>query len=127
MEVMGASHQEWQHLLDHANAGELSMDPSVGEGLDRVCADYLRKLESVLEYVPSISHIVGFGSLPSGEALRDKFEKKATGTDQSLDAVVRKHIDTVQLIRQVVAKSLANAREVDESTSQQITNTGPEE
>lgn len=126
MKLMGASPQEWRRLLDHANAGELTLDPEVGRGLDRVCSNYLDELEQILLEARRVAVVDGFGPFPSGQALKDKFSQKGSGTPQSIDAVLLEHIETVKLIQQVVAKSIANAQAVDESTGQAITNTGPE-
>ncbi|MBF6290212.1 hypothetical protein IU457_29215 [Nocardia cyriacigeorgica] len=74
--------------------------------------------------IQQVTDIEGFGTFPSGLALREKFAFKATGTDQSLDAVLKEHIETVKLIQQVVAKSIANLTETDQNTGQQVTKTG---
>ncbi|CCF61296.1 conserved protein of unknown function [Nocardia cyriacigeorgica GUH-2] len=66
----------------------------------------------------------GFGGFDSGAELQSKFRDKATGTTQSIDSVIQEHIETVKLIQQVVAKSIANLTETDQNTGQQVTKTG---
>nr|WP_081514138.1 hypothetical protein [Nocardia donostiensis] len=127
MDFMGADPQEWRRLLDHANAGELTLDPDVGNGLDKVCTDYLDHLDELLKTALTVREVDGFGPFPSGQALKEKFSQKGSGTPQSIDAILLEHIETVKLIRQVVAKSIANAQAVDESTGQAITNIGPDQ
>lgn len=127
MDIMGADPKQWRQLLDSANAGELTLDPAVGEGLDKVCDTYLAHLEEIYEASLDVAVVDGFGPFPSGQALKEKFSLKGSGTPQSIDAILREHIETVKLIKQVVAKSIVNAQAVDESTGQAITKTGPDQ
>ncbi|WP_280183487.1 hypothetical protein [Nocardia cyriacigeorgica] len=124
LDLGGADPQQWRQLLDQANAGELTLDPDVGAGLDKVCLDYLAKLDDIFIATNSIERVDGFGSFPSGEALRDKFTEKGSGPNQSIRSVILEHIETVKLIQQVVAKSIANLTETDQGTGQQVTNAG---
>lgn len=124
VDLGGVDPNQWRQLLDQANSGELTLDKNVGTGLDLVCRNYLDKLDLIFNKIQQVTDIEGFGTFPSGLALREKFAFKATGTDQSLDAVLKEHIETVKLIQQVVAKSIANLTETDQNTGQQVTKTG---
>ncbi|NEW38695.1 hypothetical protein GV794_28000 [Nocardia cyriacigeorgica] len=124
IDLGGADPQQWRSLLDQANAGQVTLDPEVGKGLNLVCENYLLKLDEAYDKVKHVSDVDGFGTFPSGTALKEKFTLKASGTDQSLNAVILEHIETVKLIQQVVAKSIANLTETDQGTGQQVTKTG---
>ncbi|MFE3446707.1 hypothetical protein ACFXNW_27070 [Nocardia sp. NPDC059180] len=124
LDLGGVDPQQWRHLLDQANSGELTLDPDVGAGLDKVCTDYLDKLDEILRTAGRVARVEGFGTFPSGDALTEKFTQKGSGTTQSIDAVLLEHIETVKLIQQVVAKSIANLTETDQSTGQQVTKVG---
>lgn len=126
MDFGGADPKEWRRLLDHANAGELTLDPDAGSGLEQACDDYLAELDTIYMQVDRVAVVDGFGPFPSGQALKSKFSAKGSGTPQSIDAIIREHIETVKLIKQVVAKSIANAKDADQENSQQITQTGPQ-
>ncbi|WP_063049325.1 hypothetical protein [Nocardia arthritidis] len=118
---LGVDPIEWRGLLDSANAGELTLHPEVGKGLDKACDDYLDKLDGILESSAYVQRISGFGTFPSGQALEDKFKLKATGTAASLDAVLMQHIDAVKIAKEVVAKAIANFVELDQSRTDQFT------
>ncbi|ONM48887.1 hypothetical protein [Nocardia donostiensis] len=124
MDIGGVNPAEWQRLLDRANAGELTLDPDAAKNLDKVCDTYLDRLDGVLDAAHQVGVVQGFGPFPSGQALQQKFSLKGTGTPQSIDAIIKEHIETVKLIKQVVAKSIANAEAVDQENSQRIVDTG---
>ncbi|MBF6207021.1 hypothetical protein [Nocardia sputi] len=117
----GVNPAEWRGLLNSANAGELTLHPEIGKGLDKVCDDYLHKLDGILESAAYVRRVSGFGTLPSGQALEEKFSLKATGTAQSLDALLMQHIDAVKIAKEVVAKAIANFVELDQSRADQFT------
>ncbi|MBF6453818.1 hypothetical protein [Nocardia cyriacigeorgica] len=124
IDLGGVDPQQWRDLLSQAEAGDLTLDRDVGANLDAVCQTYLDKLEDALLKARRVANVEGFGTFPSGDALREKFSFKGSGTPQSIDAILLEHIDTVNLIRQVVAKSIANLTETDQNTGQQVTKTG---
>ncbi|MEV4239614.1 hypothetical protein AB0J47_31035 [Nocardia sp. NPDC049737] len=106
--ISGIDPSEWKRLLDSANAGELSIDPEVGKGLDQVCDDHIDRLRTVLEKIDVISRVTGFGTFDSSQILEKKFSETASGTDRSLDTVIKQHIDSVETVKQVVAQAIAN-------------------
>ncbi|MBF6325590.1 hypothetical protein IU438_15550 [Nocardia cyriacigeorgica] len=114
----------WRGLLDQANSGDLTLDPEVGAALNTACENYLLKLDDIYTKTFDVREVQGFGGFDSSADLQSKFRDKATGTTQSIDAVIQEHIETVKLIQQVVAKSIANLTETDQNTGQQVTKTG---
>ncbi|MFG1796947.1 hypothetical protein [Nocardia sp. NPDC049149] len=117
----GVDPAEWQKVLDQADAGEISLDPEVGSGLDKACDDYLDRLGGILVTVDDVKDLSGFGTFPSSFALQEKFSLKATGSDQAIDAVLKQHIDAVKIAKQVVAKAISNFQEQDQSRADQFT------
>ncbi|MGW6424997.1 hypothetical protein ACWF82_20180 [Nocardia sp. NPDC055053] len=115
---------QWNQLLVQANAGELSLDPEIGRDLDRTCDDHLDRLEEIYAQVDQVRNISGFGTFNSSQALERKFSLTASGGDRALDDVLRKHIETVQTAKEVVAKAIANFVAQDQSTGAQITAAG---
>ncbi|WP_280235573.1 hypothetical protein [Nocardia cyriacigeorgica] len=124
VDLGGVDPQQWRNLLDEANAGRLALDPEVGKGLDVVCDNYLSKLDDLVDKASLVAYVDGFGTFPSGVALQEKFTLKGSGDAQSIDTILMEHIETVKLIKQVVAKSIANLTETDQGTGQQVTKTG---
>ncbi|MEU7630750.1 hypothetical protein AB0C34_12290 [Nocardia sp. NPDC049220] len=118
---VGVDPTEWRKVLDMANSGHVRLDPEIGKGLDKVCDDYLDRLDAISRLADRVKIVDGFGPFPSGKALQEKFKWKATGTDQSLDAILMKHIDAVKTAKEVVAKSISNFTEQDQSHADQFT------
>ncbi|WP_024802121.1 hypothetical protein [Nocardia sp. BMG51109] len=123
---LGVDPNEWKGLLAQANAGQLTLDPEVGRGLDKVCDDHIDSLNAVLDKVRDVTHITGFGTFNSGQVLERKFSVTASGDERALDAVIMQHIDAVQTAKEVVAKAIANFTAQDQAAASQIAATeGP--
>ncbi|MFD0360477.1 hypothetical protein ACFQZZ_03325 [Nocardia sp. GCM10030253] len=116
----GVDPAEWRKVLDLANAGEISLHPDVGKGLDKVCDDYLDRLDAIFQLAGSVTFLTGFGPFPSSKALEEKFSLKATGADQSIDTVLQQHIETVKMAKEVVAKAMSNFVEIDQTRADQF-------
>ncbi|MGW4773853.1 hypothetical protein ACWEO2_38180 [Nocardia sp. NPDC004278] len=124
--INGIDPAEWTRLLDRAKVGELSLDPEVGKDLDKVCDDQIDRLNRVLERMEFISQINGFGTFNSGKILEKKFSETASGTDRSLDTVIKQHIDAVNTTKEVVAKAIANFVAQDQDRASQFAQVNPE-
>ncbi len=123
--INGVDPNEWTRLLDKANAGELLLDPEVGKGLDKVCDEHIDRLNTALEKTGTIADISGFGSFNSGQILQKKFAETASGTDRSLDTVIKQHIESVNTVKQVVAKAIANFVAQDQYHASQFAQVTP--
>jgi hypothetical protein len=121
---MGVDPAEWRTVLGLASAGEITLDPDVGQAVQAACDKYLDELGTVLRMADTVKLISGFGGFESGQALQTKFQQKATGTDQSIDAVIMQHIEVVKLAKQVVAQAIANIVEADQSNADGIAGAG---
>ncbi|MFI6776030.1 hypothetical protein [Nocardia sp. NPDC050412] len=124
--INGVDPDQWKRLLDRANAGELSLDPEVGKGLDKVCDDHLDRLNTALDNIRFISRVTGFGTFNSGQILEKKFSETASGTERSLDTVIKQHIDSVETVKQVVAQAIANFVAQDQARASQFEQVTPE-
>lgn len=124
--INGVDPNEWKQLLGRANAGELSLDPEVGKNLDKVCDDQIDRLNAVLDRINDVRNVTGFGTFDSGKILEKKFSETASGTDRSLDVVVKQHIDSIDTVKQVVAKAIANFVAQDQDHASQFEQVNPE-
>ncbi|MGM7644454.1 hypothetical protein ACSVDM_06110 [Nocardia sp. JW2] len=122
--VLGIDPDQWSQLRSSAEAGELSLDPEVGKGLDRACDYHLDRLEEIYETIESVRRVSGFGTFDSSEVLAKKFSLTASGGDRALDTVLRQHIEVVQTAKEVVAKAIANFVAQDQAAGDQISATG---
>ncbi|KIA64551.1 hypothetical protein [Nocardia vulneris] len=119
--MVGESLSTWRELLEAANAGELTLDESVGVGLAQDCDRNIENLRDLLQLSRNVATVAGFGGFPSGQVLEDKFTSKgSTGVD-SIQNRIREHIDEVTLMKEVFAKAMANYRAVDQSRADQLT------
>ncbi len=116
----GADPGVWRNLLGRADSGELYLDPETGKGLDKVCDDHVRKLESVLRSARFLSRITGFGDFDSGRILEKKFSALASGDDRALDTVLEQHIEAINITKEVVAKAIANYVALDDEQRAEI-------
>ncbi len=121
--IAGVDPAEWRKLLSQANSGQLALDPEVAKGLDRVCDDYLHQLDTIMKGADRLRFVGGFGPFQSGKDLQDKFRSKAVGTDQSLEAVLKQHIDVVKTAKEVVAKAISNFGATDQNYADGISGT----
>jgi hypothetical protein len=117
--LAGAS-ASWQGLAAQAVAGTLRIDPSVGDDLKSACDQRLLALDGMLKEARKLDHRAGFGDLPSGRALDDKFARKAASDPQSLVAVLRQHIDVVQQMRAVFQQAVDNYVSQDAGAAQSL-------
>jgi len=116
----GIDPNEWTSLLDKAKSGELFLDPETGRGLDKVCDDHIETLQDALASTRRIDRITGFGDFNSSHILEKKFSELAAGTDRSMDAIVKQHIDAATTAKEVVAKAISNYIALDEEQRRQI-------
>ncbi|WP_135231955.1 hypothetical protein [Nocardia sp. CS682] len=114
---MTESSSHWQGLLNSANAGELVLDPAVGNGLAQDCDRNLANLESILEMTQDVGYVTGFGGFPSGEVLQAKFTLKGSTGEDSIQNRIKEHINEVMLMKQVFAKAIENYHSVDQSNA----------
>ncbi|MFF3223689.1 hypothetical protein ACFYV7_12930 [Nocardia suismassiliense] len=117
---MTENSSHWQGLLNSANAGELVLDPAVGNGLAQDCDRNLANLESILEMTRDVGYVTGFGGFPSGEVLQAKFSLKGSTGEDSIQNRIKEHIDEVMLMKQVFAKAIENYHSVDQSNANNL-------
>ncbi|WP_433575364.1 hypothetical protein [Nocardia brasiliensis] len=111
----------WQSLLVSANAGELVLDPQVGDGLAQECDRNLDALRDILTVTRDVETIAGFGGFPSGQVLEQKFTAKGSTGPDAIKNRIKEHIDEITLMKEVFAKAMANYRSVDQSRADQLT------
>lgn len=122
--VAGVDPDAWRKLLGQANSGQLSLDPEIGQGLSKVCDEYLNSLNDIMKTTGRLKYLGGFGSFQSGIDLEQKFKTKAFGTDRSIDAILQQHMDVVKTAKEVVAKAISNFTEVERQNAARITKAG---
>ncbi|MCP2280315.1 hypothetical protein [Nocardia amikacinitolerans] len=115
---------QWQQYKQKAESGEFRMDAQIGDALRGRAQTMLDGLEQVLLVTAKqLGRINGFGTLPSAEALKAKFENKAVNDSDSAVNQLKKHIDLVTLMRDTYALSIRKLSETDQANASQLNNT----
>ncbi|MFR9751222.1 hypothetical protein ACL02S_09310 [Nocardia sp. 004] len=96
----------WKQLAGQARAGELYLDDERAAYLcAEACEKRITELFRLLEAAQRTKNVGGFGDFKMADALAKKFLKQATGEDNSIENVLREHIEVVQNMREVMAIS----------------------
>ncbi|MGW4739598.1 hypothetical protein [Nocardia xishanensis] len=115
---------QWRGYKQKAEAGEFRMDHQIGDALRNRAEVMLKGLEDYLLVKASdLGQISGFGTLPSAEALKKKFENKAVNDSDSAVNQLKKHIDVVTLMRDTYALSIRKLSDTDQANASQFNNT----
>ncbi|MEU5758240.1 hypothetical protein [Nocardia sp. NPDC047648] len=114
----------WKNLAGQARAGELYLDDENAAYLcAKACDDRLAELNRILFATQNAQNVSGFGDFTMAAALSKKFLKQATGDSNSIDQVIREHIETVQNMREVMAISFKRITGQDIENAAQIAST----
>ncbi|OXR42377.1 hypothetical protein B7C42_05576 [Nocardia cerradoensis] len=116
--------KQWQQCAEQAKSGELYLDSEeVARECLKACNTRLDDLDHLRELVLRVQNVSGFGDFEMAEQLRQKFLTQATGTDNSIDAVITDHIETVKNMREVMRLSISRITGQDVDNAGNIKNT----
>jgi hypothetical protein len=117
----------WKTLAGQARSGELYLDDENAAYLcAKACDDRLADLDKLLLSAQGAQNVSGFGDFTMADHLTKKFLKQAAGEPNSIDQVIREHIETVKNMREVMAisfkritgKDIENAAPIANATEQ---------
>ncbi|MCZ4521304.1 hypothetical protein O4220_22545 [Rhodococcus ruber] len=114
------SMQYWQDLSERAEAGLMEIPADVASRCDQVCAEYIDHLAEMLGKTKFLVDLDAFGTLPSARMLGAKFKRLADGEQGSAAAVIRQHIEVIDLMRSVFRRYFVDTEEVDQSMGARI-------
>ncbi|MGK8525435.1 hypothetical protein ACRS6B_29580 [Nocardia asteroides] len=110
----------WKALAGQARAGQLYLDDQNAAYLcAKACDDRIADLNKLLFSAQGAQNVSGFGDFVMAGDLTKKFLKQATGEPNSIDQVIREHIETVKNMREVMAISFKRI------TGQDVENAAP--
>lgn len=121
--------QQWTQLKQQAIDGEFRMEEGIGEALRAACATYMDKLDRLKIEARGLSHLSGYGGLPSAIAIRNKFQDKAINgspgrPDDSAIARLDKHIEIAQLMHDTYAAAIGRLQNTDQNVGSNVTSAG---
>lgn len=110
---------EWQQLAEEVAQGNLRLKISP-EALDAVVKhlqDYMDKLDKLLDDVPQVAEVTGFGGFKIGMELAAKFTAMGSGPD-SIRQRLHEYQDEAKLIQDTIRKAAAAYADTDHSFAQ---------
>ncbi|MDZ7918281.1 MAG: hypothetical protein U5O16_41790 [Rhodococcus sp. (in: high G+C Gram-positive bacteria)] len=110
----------WQDLNSRAVAGTITIPPDVASKCDAACVTYLAHLQKMQAQATKLGEFQEWGDLKSAQDLRDRFLRKATGTDRSLDVILQQHIDVIESMRMLFRRYFDETEATDDQTSSNI-------
>ncbi|MFC6014484.1 hypothetical protein [Nocardia lasii] len=117
-------HAYWTQLAQKAVAGELRVEPELGEALRAAAKVYAEGLTAARANTAQLGNLSGWSSLPSAVALRVKFEQKGVGggSDPNDNAAqrIQDHIDIAWLQHDTFAAAIGKIELVDEQRAAQL-------
>ncbi|RBO90902.1 hypothetical protein [Nocardia puris] len=122
---MEASLSQWRQYKQSAESGEFRMDEQLGGALKKRCdTPFLSGLEKdLLRMAGDLGQLSGFGTLPSAEALRQKFQNKAVSDADSAVNQLMKHIELVSLMRDTYALAIRKLTDQDQANANGLNQT----
>ncbi|MCA2210135.1 hypothetical protein [Nocardia rosealba] len=119
----------WRNLKTQAMNGEFKLEEDLGQALADVVSQYISDLEAQKFEAGTLSHLSGWGSLPSAEAIRGKYENKAVagGSHDPDDSAVKRldqHIAIARDQRDTFLAAIGKLQAVDQQSAGAIGNAG---
>ncbi|OZC79363.1 hypothetical protein CH251_00160 [Rhodococcus sp. 06-462-5] len=111
----------WQDLNAQADAGTITIPSDVAAKCDAACVTYLAHLQKMQAQATQLGEFQDWGDLKSAQDLRDRFLRKATGTDRSLDVILQQHIDVIESMRMLFRRYFDETEATDTQTAANVT------
>ncbi|MFC9436577.1 hypothetical protein [Nocardia sp. NPDC057030] len=121
---MQAMVTRWQALKKQAEGGELRLDEQIGTLLASRADQMRTKLQTMVDQAGDLSHISGFGTLASAEALQAKFSKKADGGDDAAVKRLQQSIEVVKLMSDTYKLAIGKIVDSDQAAADRLAGLG---
>lgn len=117
---------QFEQLTDAAESGRLFLEPDAATSCSSACDRFLVVLEDLKISTRDLLCKEAFGTLPSAQALGQKFDNKAIGPGGFAD-VLQQHIDTVTRMKALFDAAGKAYAETDAETRDRIAAAHPVE
>lgn len=108
---------QWARFAEQAKSGELYLDSEEAARQCLVACDQrLNDLQDMLIQAQAAQRVSGFGDFHMADDLVKMFKGQATGEANSIDAIIREHIEVVKDMGEIMALSIKRL------TGQDVTN-----
>ncbi|MEV6339609.1 hypothetical protein AB0M12_33435 [Nocardia vinacea] len=110
----------WRHLADEAQAGRLTLDPSVANDCYAACEKQIHLYEDCRALLRHMNRVTGMGRFECADQLAKMLGEKAIGGDGDVDSALAEHIEVVKLIRDTIKVSVQRISEQEQQNAQSI-------
>ncbi|MBY6366587.1 hypothetical protein [Rhodococcoides corynebacterioides] len=104
---------------------EIRLSPGAAEHCARACAKFAHSVRQAHAEVDSRGEISGFGTLPSGIALNQKYTELTSGGSGSLTSTLQGHIDVVTKLADTFRRMGEQYAATDEAVAASLRSTEP--
>ncbi|MCP2288153.1 hypothetical protein ACFYT3_01940 [Nocardia amikacinitolerans] len=112
----------WRRLAQQARSGELYLDDvEAARQVVAACNQRLDDLDQLLIVARRCENVSGFGDFDMSDVLASKFRMQATGSDDSIDTIIRKDMEVVKDMRDIMAISIARLTDQDYTNAASLT------
>lgn len=118
----GITRTQWEQFGLEVDGGTFFLHPDVARGVLAACDEYRASLVESKRLARHLALVDGFGTLPSGQALRDKFSRKAVGGDDALVDVLASHITVIDEMRAFFTKCIESAQNQESENAASLRN-----
>ncbi|MET8871780.1 hypothetical protein [Nocardia sp. NPDC004604] len=117
---------QWRKFADQARSGELYLDDEqAARACMTACDERITTLEDMLVFAQRAQNVSGFGDFHMADDLAKMFKAQASGENNSIDAIIREHIEVVKDMGHIMALSIKRITGQDVTNSINFnTNTG---
>nr|BFE99590.1 hypothetical protein GCM10020241_12660 [Streptoalloteichus tenebrarius] len=116
--MMSGLRQQYDGLRASVDAGGFRVEPEAAANAAKACRDYISKLDSVLSDARHLTTVTGLGDCQIGNALANKFAKKADGGQNSLIPIVRQAQEILEKMAQTYEEAGRSYRGAEDSNRQ---------
>lgn len=108
---------QWRKFADQARSGELYLDDEqAARACMTACDQRITALEDMLVFAQRAQNVSGFGDFHMADDLVKMFKAQSTGENNSIDSIIREHIEVVKDMGHIMALSIKRI------TGQDVTN-----
>ncbi|MEV5837800.1 hypothetical protein [Nocardia sp. NPDC052112] len=108
---------QWARFAEQTKSGELYLDSEeAARQCLAACDQRLNDLQDMLVQAQAAQRVSGFGDFHMADDLVKMFKGRATGEANSIDPIIREHIEVVEEMGEIMALSIKRI------TGQDVTN-----
>ncbi|MEV6339227.1 hypothetical protein AB0M12_31500 [Nocardia vinacea] len=117
---------QWTRFAAQARSGELYLDSEeAARQCMAACDQRLEDLNDMLNLSVNAQNVSGFGDFHMADDLVKMFKGQASGENNSIDAIIREHIEVIKDMGEIMALSIKRITGQDVTNSVHFnTNTG---